>query len=137
MKGLQTGWKKLTAAIVALLMALGMTACSKEPAEQETPDISGEQEIVQSGDQQQSDVPSADAGENADPGTDETPDADVNEDPENEDIWELPEQDFDDPANLPEDNETSEEEKPSDGQGDSNAGDYDGGVIVLPEDIWE
>ena len=131
MKILRFIWSRFAAMVLALLMVLGMAACAKQPAEP----ASGEagQENTQTQDQDQTNdqqgEQTQDQEQTTDKQEDTNPDADQNQ-------WELPEDVFEDIVDETPSDEKPSDEKPSD---DKPSGEqtFDGGVIVLPEDVWE
>lgn len=136
MKILRFIWSRFAAMVLALLMILGMAACAKQPAEP----ASGEagQENTQTQDQDQTNdqqgEQTQDQEQTTDKQEDTNPDADQNQ-------WELPEDVFEDIVDETPSDETPSDEKPSDEKpsDDKPSGEqtFDGGVIVLPEDVWE
>ena len=129
MKMLQLGWKHIVAPVLAVLMALGMAACGKQPSAPTNDGVEIEQEDAQIKDQEQ--TTDQETGTDAGEGT--------------EDIWDLPEDNFEDTVveNPSDDEETADDENPSDDEETSNGETPSGGSfdddmgIVLPAVEWD
>lgn len=128
MKKLRLIRLRIAAMLLAVLMNLGLVACSKQPADPVNGETHTQQEDMQQ-DQAQADDQAQKDDEKGDTDQEEL-----------DDSWELPEDVFEDtPENIPDEKPSDEkpsDEKPADDE-TTNEGSYDGGAIVLPDDVWD